>query len=64
MPVVTIKASRKSKGRSADLMARVKAQADTLLADAEDRVLVVYGEEAASIYYEGDASPRALPRAG
>lgn len=64
MPVVMIKGSRKpGKGRS-DLMARVQLKAETLLRDAEACVLVVYGEQDASIYYEGQPSPRALPRPG
>lgn len=68
MPVVTIKAPRGARKDPAALLARVRAQADTLLCDAS-RVLVVYGAEAASIYYdEGDADgaeppSRPLPRA-
>lgn len=68
MPVVTIKNPRRSRTRGQEaLMARARAQCESLLCDA-DRVLVVYGTEAASIYYEGegepDGAPRPLPRAG
>lgn len=55
MPVLRIKAPRRSR---AELMARAKEKADALLhaedgACDSDRVLVVYGAEAAAIYYEG-----------
>lgn len=52
-------------------MARARAQTDLLLRHEDgppeaDRVLVVYGTEKASIYYEGsgDHTPRPPPRAG
>lgn len=56
MPMVRIKAGGSGK---AELSKKVGEHARALLAASEDRVLVVYGERAASIYYEGERTPRA-----
>jgi phenylpyruvate tautomerase PptA (4-oxalocrotonate tautomerase family) len=60
MPVVRVRASKHpAKGES--LVRKVTERTSDLLAQS-DRVLVVYGKETASIYYEG-AEPSPLPRA-
>jgi len=56
VPMVRIKAGGSGK---AELSKKVGEHARALLAASEDRVLVVYGERAASIYYEGERTPRA-----
>lgn len=60
MPVVKVRASKRL--AQGDALARkVTETAGDLLARS-DRVLVVYGKETASIYYEGEQPP-SLPRA-
>jgi phenylpyruvate tautomerase PptA (4-oxalocrotonate tautomerase family) len=59
MPVVKVRASKHpAKGES--LVRKVTERTSDLLAQS-DRVLVVYGKETASIYYEGSELPP-LPR--
>ena len=64
MPVVTVRAGRKSPTKLDALVRKVTETASGLL-ESNDRVLVVYGKETASIYYEGEGSGTApsLPRA-
>jgi hypothetical protein len=60
MPVVRVRASKHpAKGES--LIRKVTERTSDLLAQS-DRVLVVYGKETASIYYEGAELPTPLPR--
>ncbi|MBN1207983.1 MAG: hypothetical protein JXB05_24175 [Myxococcaceae bacterium] len=62
MPVVRVRAS-KSPSKSDSLVRKVTAATCDLLA-MSDRVLVVYGKETASLYYdEGAELPPPLPRA-
>lgn len=75
MPRVTVKASRKRAegcAKAVSLVEKVSETTSSLLSHA-DRVLVVYENQRASLYYEGDAAehdaapgPRGgtLPRAG
>lgn len=56
MPVMTIKARGGPSGLSR-LVALANEKAAGLLDSAGDRVLVVYGKQAANIYYEG-TSPK------
>ena len=52
MPVVTVKAEKNGPERIGQLVRRVEEQAAGLLAQAEDKVLVVYRGQTASLYYE------------
>ena len=61
MPVVKVRAS-KSPAKGNSLVRKVTETMGDLLAQS-DRVLVVYGKETASIYYEGSELPSPLPRA-
>ena len=61
MPVVKVRAS-KSPAKGNSLVRQVTETTSDLLAQS-DRVLVVYGKETASIYYEGAELPPSLPRA-
>ncbi|HET9451247.1 MAG TPA: hypothetical protein VFO83_10215 [Aggregicoccus sp.] len=56
MPVVRVRASRKGSGRFETLARKVTETTSDLLVQS-DRVLVVYGKQTASIYYEGEALP-------
>jgi phenylpyruvate tautomerase PptA (4-oxalocrotonate tautomerase family) len=60
MPVVKVRASKRLAQGDA-LVRKVTETTGDLLAHS-DRVLVVYGKETASIYYEGEQTP-SLPRA-
>ncbi len=51
MAVVTIKAAGRT-GNREKLVRQVRVKASTLLEGEADRVLVVYGPEEASLYYE------------
>jgi phenylpyruvate tautomerase PptA (4-oxalocrotonate tautomerase family) len=53
MPVVRVRASRKGSGRFETLARKVTETTSDLLVES-DRVLVVYGKQTASIYYEGE----------
>jgi phenylpyruvate tautomerase PptA (4-oxalocrotonate tautomerase family) len=53
MPVVRVRASRKGSGRFETLARKVTETTSDLLIES-DRVLVVYGKQTASIYYEGE----------
>ncbi len=60
MPVFRVRCSKHpAKGES--LIRKVTETTSDLLAQS-DRVLVVYGKETASIYYEGSELPSPLPR--
>ena len=62
MPVVRVRASKRPAPFDS-LVRRVTERTGDLLAQS-DRVLVVYGKETASIYYdEGSELPPPLPRA-
>jgi phenylpyruvate tautomerase PptA (4-oxalocrotonate tautomerase family) len=61
MPVVKVRAS-KSPAKDKSLVRKVTETTGDLLAQS-DRVLVVYGKETASIYYEGSELTPSLPRA-
>lgn len=61
MPVVKVRAS-KSPAKDSSLVRKVTETTSDLLAQS-DRVLVVYGKETASIYYEGSELSPSLPRA-
>ncbi|WP_224242752.1 hypothetical protein [Hyalangium gracile] len=61
MPVVKVRAP-KSQTKGDSLGRKVTEKTSDLLAQS-DRVLVVYGKETASIYYEGSELPPSLPRA-
>jgi phenylpyruvate tautomerase PptA (4-oxalocrotonate tautomerase family) len=60
MPVVTVRAPRRP--TKFDLVRKVTEATCDLLA-LSDRILIVYGKETASIYYEGSELPPRLPRA-
>jgi phenylpyruvate tautomerase PptA (4-oxalocrotonate tautomerase family) len=61
MPVVKVRApKRPAKG---DSLVRKVTETTSDLLTQNDRVLVVYGKETASIYYEGSELPPSLPRA-
>lgn len=64
MPVVTVRAGRKCTAKLDTLVRKVTETASGLL-ECNDRVLVVYGKETASIYYEAEGAevPPSLPRA-
>jgi hypothetical protein len=53
MPVVRVRASRKGSSRFETLARKVTETTSDLLIES-DRVLVVYGKQTASIYYEGE----------
>lgn len=53
MPVMTIRAKPSGPSRPEDLVALANAKASDLLDRKGERVLVVYGKQQASIYYEG-----------
>jgi hypothetical protein len=58
MTLVTLKAGSKGRNKKvASLIQKAKAQA----ASSNDRVLVVYGEDAASIYFEGEGPKSTVP---
>ncbi len=63
MPVVTVRAGKRS-SRFDTLVRKARETASDLLSQ-NDRVLVVYEKETASIYYEGEGSEPSpsLPRA-
>jgi hypothetical protein len=61
MPVVTVRASKRP-AKDGSLNRKVNETASDLLAQS-DRVLIVYGKETASIYYEGSEPVPPLPRA-
>jgi hypothetical protein len=61
MPVVKVRAP-KSPAKGSSLDRKVTETTSDLLAQS-DRVLVVYGKETASIYYEGTELSPSLPRA-
>ena len=61
MPVVKVRASKRS-AQPDSLVRKVTETTGDLLAQS-DRVLVVYGKETASIYYEGAEQVPPLPRA-
>jgi phenylpyruvate tautomerase PptA (4-oxalocrotonate tautomerase family) len=62
MPVVRVRASKRP-SKSDSLVRKVTEATCDLLAQS-DRVLVVYGKETASLYYdEGAELPPSLPRA-
>lgn len=52
-PVLVIKASTDSPAGLEQLRVQVNQKASGLLEAHSDRVLVVYGKQAASLYYEG-----------
>ena len=56
MPVVRVRASRKDSGRFETLARKVTQTTSDLLLES-NRVLVVYGKQTASIYYEGEPTP-------
>lgn len=64
MPVVTVRAGRKCPTKLDTLVRKVTETASGLL-ECNDRVLVVYGKETASIYYEAEGAEPvpSLPRA-
>ena len=64
MPVVRVRAGRKGPSRFETLARKVTEATSDLLVES-DRVLVVYGKQTASIYYEGDPLPasKSLTRA-
>ncbi|SES71984.1 hypothetical protein [Stigmatella erecta] len=55
MPVVTVRTSKRP--AKFDSLARKVTEAASDLLTQSDRVLVVYGKETASIYYEGSELP-------
>ena len=61
MTVLTIKAKAKKHAASGSLVAQANSMATDLLEEKSDRVLVVYGKQAASIYYEGAEAPEKPP---
>lgn len=65
MPVVTVRAGRKCPTKKLDALVRKVTETASGLLESNDRVLVVYGKETASIYYEGEDTEVApsLPRA-
>jgi len=60
MPVVRVRAPKRS-AQFDSLVRKVTETTGDLLAQS-DRVLVVYGKETASIYYEGSEQAPTLPR--
>ncbi|MHB8875507.1 MAG: hypothetical protein ACYC8T_17625 [Myxococcaceae bacterium] len=56
-PVLVIKAKAGSPSQLEELRALANETASGLLEDQSDRVLVVYENQAASIYYEGAPAP-------
>ncbi|NBD13400.1 hypothetical protein [Corallococcus silvisoli] len=62
MPVVTVRASSKQGPAQLDTLVRKVTQTTSGLLEENDRVLVVYREGHASLYYEGAPRPRAVPR--
>lgn len=66
VPFVTIrgKAGRTASDEKLELIVAANAKATHLLEETSDRVLVVYGKQAASIYYECcDATPEPVKSA-
>lgn len=57
MPVVTVRASSKSGPAQLDSLVRKVTQKTSGLLEENDRVLVVYGNGQASLYYEGAPPP-------
>ncbi|TSC25868.1 hypothetical protein [Corallococcus sp. Z5C101001] len=62
MPVVTVRASSKQGPAQLDTLVRKVTQTTSGLLEENDRVLVVYREGHASLYYEGAPRPRAVSR--
>ncbi|RKG64257.1 hypothetical protein D7V80_27600 [Corallococcus sp. CA054B] len=62
MPVVTVRASSKQGPAQLDTLVRKVAQKTSGLLEENDRVLVVYSEGRANLYYEGAPRPRAVSR--
>lgn len=62
MPVVTVRASSKQGPAQLDTLVRKVAQKTSGLLEENDRVLVVYSEGRANLYYEDAPRPRAVPR--
>ncbi|MBZ4333515.1 hypothetical protein NR800_06635 [Corallococcus interemptor] len=62
MPVVTVRASSKQGPAQLDTLVRKVAQKTSGLLEENDRVLVVYGEGRANLYYESAPRPRAVSR--
>ena len=60
MPVVTVRASNKSGPAQLDTLVRKVTQKTSGLLEENDRVLVVYSEGHASLYYEGAPPTRAV----
>ena len=61
MPVVKVRASSGKRPCQFDTLVRKVAETTSGLLCQSDRVLVVYGKETASIYYEGDGETPAAP---
>ncbi|RKG59382.1 hypothetical protein D7X30_09940 [Corallococcus sp. AB011P] len=62
MPVVTVRASSKQGPAQLDTLVRKVTQTTSGLLEENDRVLVVYGEGRANLYYEGAPRPRTVSR--
>ncbi|MBN8467499.1 hypothetical protein JYJ95_13335 [Corallococcus exiguus] len=62
MPVVTVRASSKQGPAQLDTLVRKVTQKTSGLLEENDRVLVVYGEGRANLYYEGTPRPRTVSR--
>jgi hypothetical protein len=62
--VLVIKAKAGSPADLAKLRVPVNQKASGLLEEHSDRVLVVYGKQAASLYYEGAQGSARAPRVG
>ena len=60
MPVVTVRAGRRTAAHFENLVRKVTEKASDLLRES-DRVLVVYEKETACIYYEGGGVAKNLP---
>jgi phenylpyruvate tautomerase PptA (4-oxalocrotonate tautomerase family) len=57
MPVVTVRARSKQGPAQLDTLVREVTQRTSGLLEDNDRVLVVYGEGRANLYYEGTPAP-------
>lgn len=57
MPVVILKSRAVKREAQAKLVAQVSAEASSLLDQGTHRVLVVYGDQDACLYYEGQGTP-------
>ncbi|RKG72462.1 hypothetical protein [Corallococcus terminator] len=60
MPVVTVRAGSKAGPAQLDALVRKVTQKTSGLLEENDRVLVVYREGHASLYYEGEPPARAV----